>query len=164
MEFGAVFWVDELTRFTSSEAYNLFGQAERTGLVAWAFAYPTTTFTHPNMFRYFNYSAEKYQLFQMVEADRIIIYNTKDVHLNVMLSWVKCSLDIYCIAPLGAQFKGCNFTLKPKHLYAGCHMYDTSAFNVVLGKAFDFEQPYVAVFDIFDIADPNSLQKNKQIL
>lgn len=43
---------------------------------------------------------------------------------------------IICI--LGAQSSGCHFNKKPQYRYSGCHGYDTSALNIVLGLQFDF--------------------------
>lgn len=34
---------------------------------------------------------------------------------------------------LGAQSNGCKYNKKPQYRYSGCHSYDTSAFNIVLG-------------------------------
>lgn len=34
---------------------------------------------------------------------------------------------------LGAQSNGCKFNKKPLYRYSGCHGYDASAFNIVLG-------------------------------
>lgn len=39
---------------------------------------------------------------------------------------------------LGAQSSGCHFNKKPQYRYSGCHGYDTSALNIVLGLQFDF--------------------------
>lgn len=161
MEFGAVFWVDSLTRFTSAEVYNLLGQAERFGFLAWSLAYPTSALTHPGTLRYFNTSEHPYHTMAMMDADRMVFYNTELVHNKVMLPWLKCALDMACIAPPGAQSKGCHFNLQPKYLYTGCHKYDSSALNVVLGQAFDYKQPYIAVFDVFDLATPTPKHKKK---
>ena len=156
MEFGAVFWCDSLTRFKTAEIFTTLNQAERVGVVAWPITYPTSTLTHYGTFRYFNTSNTYYYFHRMVEADALVLYNTKTVHENVMLPWVKCALDLDCVAPRGSQFRGCNFTIKPKYLYAGCHRYDTSALNVILGDAYKFETPYIAIMDMFDMGTSNN--------
>ncbi len=155
MEFGAVFWCDSHTRFKTAEIFTLNNQAERVGIVGWSISYPTSTLSHHNMFRYFNTSEDKYYFHRMVEADALILYHTETVHHKLMLKWVKCALDPECIAPKGSQPRGCNFTHKPKYLYAGCHRYDTSALNVILGQVFHFETPYIAIMDLFEIAASN---------
>lgn len=148
-EFGAVFWAEPETRFHSAELNPVQTQAERTGIVAWPLTHPTSTLTHYNMFRYFNASHSDYFFHRMVEPDRVMMYNTPDIHEKLMLPWVHCALDIDCIAPPGAQPHGCDFSHRPRYIYAGCHKYDMSAFNVVLGKVFRLETPYIAVMDLF---------------
>lgn len=55
-----------------------------------------------------------------------------------MLPWVQCALTAECIAPIGAQRSGCRFDKKPLYRYSGCHRYDVSALNVVLGIMYDY--------------------------
>lgn len=43
------------------------------------------------------------------------------------------------IACLGAQSNGCRFDKKPQYRYSGCHSHDSSALNIVLGLAFQFD-------------------------
>jgi hypothetical protein len=40
----------------------------------------------------------------------------------------------------GAQAGGCKFNKKPLYRYSGCHGFDVSAFNIVLGVHFDFDE------------------------
>ena len=35
---------------------------------------------------------------------------------------------------------GCRFDKKPAFRYSGCHAYDVSALNIVLGKMFNFDE------------------------
>lgn len=53
--------------------------------------------------------------------------------------WLLTSLinDTYLSVVL--QYDGCDLTKKPLYRYAGCHRYDVSAFNVLLGKMFYFD-------------------------
>ena len=44
-----------------------------------------------------------------------------------------------CVNPIGAQDSGCRFDKKPQFRYSGCHRYDVSAFNIVLGELFSFQ-------------------------
>ncbi len=155
MEFGAVFWCDPLTTFTSAELALLLNQAKRVGVVSWPVVYPTSALTHPDMFHYFNVSAEKYHFHRMVDTSQFIIYNLETVHSELMLPWVKCALDKHCIAPYGASRTGCSFNRKPKYEYLGCHKFDMSAFNILLGSLYKFEMPYVALLDIFVIRTPH---------
>lgn len=48
---------------------------------------------------------------------------------------------IFCISfILGAQSSGCKFNKKPQYRYSGCHSYDVSAFNIVLGLTWNFDE------------------------
>jgi len=40
----------------------------------------------------------------------------------------------------GAQSGGCRFNKKPQYRYSGCHWYDGSALNIVLGLKFEFDE------------------------
>ena len=66
-----------------------------------------------------------------------------------MLPWVKCALLEECINPPGAQNSGCH-PRRPYFLYNGCHRYDMSSLNILLGQAFGMETtPYTANEDLF---------------
>lgn len=41
---------------------------------------------------------------------------------------------------LGAQSNGCRYNKKPLYRYSGCHSYDVSAFNIVLGLTWNFDE------------------------
>lgn len=40
----------------------------------------------------------------------------------------------------GAQSGGCKYNKKPQYRYSGCHGYDASAFNIVLGLTWAFDE------------------------
>lgn len=42
----------------------------------------------------------------------------------------------------GAQSGGCRFDKKPQYRYSGCHSYDASAFNIVLGLRYNFDESH----------------------
>ena len=42
---------------------------------------------------------------------------------------------------------GCRFDKKPAFRYSGCHAYEVSALNVVLGKMFNFNESKYIVSD-----------------
>ena len=118
-------------------------------------AYPTSTFTHYNMFRFFDTSHENFYFHRMSDPSKALYIHTKTLQEKLMLPWVKCVLDYDCLNPVGAQPFGCNFLHKPKYIYAGCHSYDTAAFNVLAGLMFDFDAPYICKKSLFYIERPS---------
>lgn len=97
------------------------------------------------MFEYFKTRQDNYFFHRMIKPSHILLYNTDRIHNELMLPWLRCILTPECIAPIGSQSSGCRFDKKPLYRYSGCHHYDTSAINVVLGLMFNFnEKPYSA--------------------
>ncbi|XP_063228177.1 uncharacterized protein LOC134534080 [Bacillus rossius redtenbacheri] len=137
---GAVLFLESDQRLVSGRVDSLVGRARETGVASWATRHATSSLTHPKMFDYFRTSAESFLFLPMVEAGRLLLFNTPAVHSGVMLPWVQCALTHDCILPIGAQSGGCRFNKKPQYRYAGCHRYDESALNIVLGLHFDFDE------------------------
>lgn len=71
------------------------------GIVTWSMHVAVTSLTHPSMFHYFHTLAESFYFLQMVEATRLLIYNTPEVHSDIMLPWIQCALTQDCILPIG---------------------------------------------------------------
>lgn len=142
---GAVFFIENNLRLTTGHIQPLIEKAvgsadqEGSGIVCWATRQAVTSLTHPSMFRYFHTTDDGFMFLPMVEASRLMVYNTPDVHRDVMLPWIQCSLTHDCILPIGAQSGGCRFDKKPQYRYSGCHSHDSSALNIVLGLKFQFD-------------------------
>lgn len=98
-----------------------------------------SSLTHRKMFDYFQTNSENFLFLPMVTAETLIILNTEIIHTEVSLPWVQCTLTHDCIIPIGAQSGGCRFDKKPQYRYSGCHNYDTSALNIILGLKFKFD-------------------------
>lgn len=113
-------------------------KAKKHGILAWPLELknPVSSLTHKKMFEYFHTDAENFLFLQMVKADVLFIVNTDGIHKEIMLPWIQCALTQDCIFPIGAQSAGCRFDKKPQYRYSGCHSYDTSALNIVLGLKF----------------------------
>lgn len=111
------------------------------GILAWPMQpkNAVSSLTHKKMFDYFHTDAENFLFLQMVSADQLLLVNRASVHADVMLPWVQCALTQDCIVPIGAQSGGCRFDKKPQYRYSGCHSYDTSALNIVLGLKFKLD-------------------------
>lgn len=140
---GAILFIECSYRFmnniTHSMVMDLYGnRALKHGVLAFPFKTrnPVTSLTHKKMFDYFRTDAENFQFLQMVRADVLFLVNTKEIHTEIMLPWVQCALTQDCIFPIGAQSAGCKFDKKPSYRYSGCHYYDASALNIVLGLRF----------------------------
>lgn len=141
---GAVIWIDVNFKIISSQIDGVLQKAQKEGLVSWSIDQPTSTLTHPKMFDYFQTRQDNFYFHRMVEPSHILLYNTGLIHQHLMLPWVQCALTPDCIAPIGAQSTGCRFDKKPLYRYSGCHRYDMSALNVILGIMFDYNNCYVA--------------------
>ena len=150
VEFGIVFWCDVMIRFISSDLSPYLAQAESSGVITWwCQQYPTSALTHYNMFRYFNTNNTNFYFQRAAQPDMALLVNMERVHKQLMLPWIRCCLDKECIAPRGSQPGGCNFMHKPKYIYAGCHHYDISAYNIILGQMFNMETPYLGSDQLF---------------
>lgn len=91
------------------------------------------------MFEYFHTDADNFLFLEMVSGDVLLLVNTESVHKDITLPWVQCALTQDCLTPIGAQSEGCKFNKKPQYRYSGCHSYDTSALNIVLGLKFKLD-------------------------
>lgn len=92
-----------------------------------------SSLTHKKMFEYFHTEADNFLFLQMVDLRRLLVVNTDKTHRETMLPWVQCALTRDCVHPIGAQDAGCRFDKKPQYRYSGCHSFDVSALNIVLG-------------------------------
>lgn len=160
--YGAVIWADSVEYFKTGQIRETLERAKGTGLAAWTIEHPTSAITHSKMFHFFGTRQDRYYFHRAVESSHLIVVNSPRVKEKIMLPWVKCALLEDCISPRGAQHTGCNFMRKPLFKYSGCHFYDMSALNVILGSAFDFdERAYAANQTIFgNLIDDQLAAKN----
>ncbi|KAH8340073.1 hypothetical protein KR067_008003 [Drosophila pandora] len=103
------------------------------GVLGWNTVTAVSSLTHPKMFEYFESDSENFIFLRMVDLDVVFFADTLFVTEKILLPWLKCCLTQECIDPIGAQSNGCKFNKKPSYRYSGCHGYDESAFNIVLG-------------------------------
>ncbi|XP_076035423.1 uncharacterized protein LOC143021684 [Oratosquilla oratoria] len=173
---GAVLWLDADVRISAPDNTPSLSPAivdewashafHGGGLVTWPFvgpiSLPTAALTHPNMFEYFHADKHNYDFHQMGDAGTVLLFNTGDVHQHLMLPWVQCALTSNCISPIGAQATGCRYNKKPLFRYSGCHRYDTSAFNVVLGVMFHYDtRPYLQHISLFTRVSLEDLEEHQ---
>ncbi|KAK9881682.1 hypothetical protein WA026_017198 [Henosepilachna vigintioctopunctata] len=145
---GAVFYIESNYRFSkhtsSDKVFALFEKLTKEpyqGVISWMMKSknPVSSLTHKKMFEYFHTDAENFQFLPVVSADILMIVNTEFIHKEIMLPWVQCALTQDCLNPIGAQSGGCRFDKKPLYRYSGCHNYDVSALNIVLGVKSKFD-------------------------
>lgn len=77
----------------------------------------------------------KYLIFLIFHFTICFSANIADI-LNQYLIVIKF---IYSFI-IGAQSNGCRFNKKPLYRYSGCHNYDVSAFNIVLGLTWNSDE------------------------
>lgn len=134
---SSILYMDSNIRLNSTDISKyLF---PKSGVLTWPTRHAISSLTHPKMYEYFHASAENFFFLPLIEASYIVIRNTKEIRDKVMLPWVQCALTRDCICPIGAQSAGCRFNKRPQYRYSGCHGYDTSALNIVLGLHFKFD-------------------------
>ncbi|XP_055541237.1 uncharacterized protein LOC129727428 [Wyeomyia smithii] len=128
-------------RGTDKELAALRSKTETgSGVMGWTTQQAVTSRTHPKMFDYFDTDADNFLFLPMVSLDFVFFVSTPTVNDKVMLPWVRCMLTPECLHPIGAQSGGCKYNKKPQYRYSGCHGYDTSAFNIILGLTFGFDE------------------------
>lgn len=67
---------------------------------------------------------------------------------------------------VGAQSNGCKFNKKPLYRYSGCHGYDESAFNIVLGLTWHLDNSMYSLpsDSSWNIFYKETLEKSTRIL
>lgn len=113
------------------------------GIESWPIEQPTSSLTHPRMFDYFHTTMDNFYFHRMIRSNHLVISidsrGWQSFQYGIMLPWVRCALTEDCIAPLGSQWRSsCRLDKKPHYRYSGCHHYDMSILNVVLGIAFNY--------------------------
>ena len=155
-QFGAIIWAtsDHESYFVSSDLSGILNRANVTSFVAWTIESmdSTSALTHPKMFEYFETKQEDFYFHRMVSTDHLVIFNSQTIHYELMQPWVECALTKSCIFPRGAQSVGCDHNRKPKYKYSGCHNFEVSALNVILGSLFgDGNSQYISQAEVFGV-------------
>lgn len=142
----SLFWLDPQYRFIN-EKYNMVYLLRnetryKSGILSWPIEQPTSALTHPRMFEYFHTCKESFYFHRMIRSGHLMISIDDTIwqpfKWSIMLPWLRCALNKDCIAPLGSQWRStCKMDKKPHYRFSGCHHYDMSALNIVLGIAFN---------------------------
>lgn len=150
-DYGAVMWAEPPEVLLTGQINHLIKSAQNVGLVVWTIQDPVSSLTYTKMLKHFQVRIDDYYFQESAKTSQLIIFNIEKIHKELMLPWVKCALVEECISPTGAQNTACNYDRKPLFKYSGCHKYDMSAFNVILGKVFQDVNVYKTAEHIFGI-------------
>ncbi|XP_076086131.1 uncharacterized protein LOC143056850 [Mytilus galloprovincialis] len=150
-DYGMVLWAEPPEVLLTGQINHLIKKAQTLGLVAWTIKDPVSSLTYTKMLKHFKVKIEDYYFKESAKTSQLIVFDTEKIHKELMLPWVKCALVEECISPTGAQNTACNYERKPLFKYSGCHKYDMSAFDVILGKIFKHSQEYAVEERVFGV-------------
>lgn len=143
----------------------LLNSPQNNGVLGWTTRQAVSSRTHPKMFDYFETDIESFLFLPMVSLDFVVFVDTKMVNEKILLPWIKCTLTMECIHPIGAQSGGCRYNKKPQYRYSGCHAYDASAFNILLGLTWNLDENKYSTHDNkINIFYEETLEKATKIL
>lgn len=134
------------------------------GVMGWRTRQAVSTQTHPKMFQYFETDPENFKFLPMVSLNVVWFSDTPLINDKILLPWIKCVLTMECVRPIGAQSGGCRYNKKPLYRYSGCHEYDTSAFNIVLGIVWKFDETKYSIGGDMKFFYQESLEQSTKIL
>lgn len=84
---------EQMVRHTNGKMCGILGLTTRLQAVS--------TRTHPKMFDYFETTAENFLFLPMVSMDMVIFSDSQSLRDSVMLPWIRCTLTMECIHPIG---------------------------------------------------------------
>lgn len=79
----------------------LFAHLNGSGVVGWTTRLAVSSRTHPKMFDYFQTDADNFIFLPMVSMDAVLFADTDLVSEKILLPWIKCTLTLECIHPIG---------------------------------------------------------------
>lgn len=75
--------------------------ANDSGVLGWTTRQAVSSRTHPRMFPYFQTNEEDFMFLPMVSMEAVFFFDTDVVNEKILLPWIKCSLTLECILPIG---------------------------------------------------------------
>ena len=140
VKYGGVFHMDASVRLVHNNMTKIFETAFLSnGFVALTGS-STNIFqtTRPVKYNYLPINISKTKEENMFQAGTLVIYNTKSVYDNIMLWWVLCSLEQFCVAPFPVS-NDCKCNKKDITQYCGCDRFDQSVVNILAYNHYGFD-------------------------
>lgn len=100
----SILFIENNVRFrgTSSDIHDvLVKHANESGVLGWTTRQAVSSRTHPKMFDYFQTDSENFIFLPMVSMDIVLFIDSKTVIDKILLPWIKCTLTLECIRPIG---------------------------------------------------------------
>ena len=137
-EFGSVLWLSPSARLTKASDLNqLKYRGERTFFLWQPAEYISLVgYTNPLTFEYLREPRCCYAESGLVDMTALVFYRANTTWTDIMKPWLKCALNIECIAPKRSRYDGCFHMRKPKT--TGCHRYDVSALTIIMERMYQF--------------------------
>lgn len=95
---------------TNEHRSEIFRHMNGSGVLGWRTTrLAVSSRTHPKMFDYFQTDAENFMFLPMVSLDAVLFVDSDLVNEKILLPWIKCTLTLECIHPIGKNFFLSNF-------------------------------------------------------
>lgn len=88
-------------RATPAEIRDALRHANESGVLGWTTRQAVSSRTHPKMFDYFQTNRDSFIFLPMVSLDAVFFIESKAVVDKILLPWIKCTLTLECIHPIG---------------------------------------------------------------
>lgn len=79
----------------------IMSDANDSGVLGWTTRQAVSSRTHPRMFPYFQTNEEDFMFLPMVSMEAVFFFDSDVVNGKILLPWIKCSLTLECILPIG---------------------------------------------------------------
>lgn len=137
-EFGSVLWLSPSARLSrASDLNQLKYRGERDFFVWQPVEYiGLVAYTNPKTFEYLKEPRCCYTDSGLIDMTALVFYRTNSTWTDIMKPWLKCALNVECIAPPRSRYDGCFHMRKPKT--TGCHRYDVSALTIIMERMYQF--------------------------
>lgn len=116
-----------IRNLTPEHRAELFRLANESGVQGWTTRLAVSSRTHPKMFEYFQTDDENFMFLPMVSMDAVLFVDSELVNEKILLPWIKCTLTLECIHPIGIVLKCLQHFFLLNHLQIYSHFTFTGA-------------------------------------